>query len=101
MPRYNADCRTDNTTRNTHEPAIFRRLRYNLTQFRFLVYSIIGQLFLKDGPEVIFNIHQKRLTCHNINWMVSLIVENDPHRHNTGADDIKSECGLRFFLISI
>jgi len=101
MPRYNADCRTDNTARNTHERAIFPRLRYNLTQFRFLIYSIIGQSFLKNRPEVVFTIHQKCLTGYNVYRMFPFIVKNNSDRQYARTDDVKSESRLRFFLISI
>jgi hypothetical protein len=101
MPRYYANCRTDNTARNTHDSAIFTRLRNNLAQFRFLIYSIIGQSFLQDGPEVVFNIHQKCLTGYNIYRMFPFIIKNDSDRQYTRAEDIKSESRLRFFLISI
>jgi hypothetical protein len=81
MARYNADCRSDDTSGDAAKCSVLSRFRGYLSELRFLLYTIVGHSFLEYRPEVAICIHQKRLLGHNFNRMLSFVVENDPHRH--------------------
>ena len=101
MARYNAYCSTYDAAGDTGKHSVFSCFRGYLSELRFLLYAIIGHLFIEYRPKVVICIHKVRLIGYNINRVLPLVIENDPHRHQTCTNYIKSESVLCFFLVAI
>jgi hypothetical protein len=101
MARYNAYCCANDTAGNTAKHPVFPCFRCYLSELRFLLYAIVGHPCLEHRPEVVFFIKQERLISDDINRVLTFVIENDPHRHQTCTNDIKSKIILCFFLVAI
>ena len=101
MAGYNADCRPYGAAGNAGKGSVLSCFRGYLSKLRFFLYAIVGHLFVEHRPEVAFFVNQKRLISHNINRVLSFVIENYPHRHQTRTNYIKSKCILGFFRVAV